>query len=204
MEKRYPQVCGDCAETVEDRIRQAGYTAKTDHLRRMMSLTRGRKVTRRRTKLDWFNTIGKTLWRTGIVLQMLWHFVSIVQILRQRDSGMYDPDDDSLTARAMAWLEKVEECLPQANALMQWSIRASILSAWWNPHFVQVNRGFTRHLLGFTQWYSFQGLIVFFRFIFRGVVDANEQAVGSDAAKLSAHLAMASVMIMVSASVLSV
>ncbi|KAG8413204.1 hypothetical protein J3459_015417 [Metarhizium acridum] len=196
LEKRYPQVCSDCAERVEGRIRQAGYTAKTDHLRRMMSLSRGRR-TRRRTPLDWVNTLGKTLWRTGFVLQMLWHFVMMTQSLQQSNDGMYDPDDQSTYATAISWLKLAIGFLPSAATLIKWSIRTAILAVWWNPHFVQVNRGFTRHLLGFTQWYSFQGLTIFFRFIFRGVVDANAQTAGSGTAKLSAHVAMAVVMTLI-------
>lgn len=75
---------------------------------------------------------------------------------------------------------------------------ASILSAWWNPKFVQVSRGFTRHLLGFTQWYSFQGLIVFFRFLFRRVLEMDGGRAQSRGAQLSAHMVMAIVMNLVS------
>lgn len=163
----------------------------------MMNLSRGRK-TRKRTPLDWVNTLGKTAWRTGFVLQMLWHFVMITQALQQSNDGMYDPDDQSIYATAVSWLKTVVGFLPAPNTLIEWSIRTGILAVWWNPHFVQVNRGFTRHLLGFTQWYSFQGLTIFFRFIFRGVVDVNTQSVESGTAKLGAHVAMAAVVVMVS------
>jgi hypothetical protein len=162
----------------------------------MMNLTRGRK-TRRRTPLDWVNTLGKTLWRLGFVLQMLWHFVMITEALRQGTDGMYDPDDQGMYARAISWLQVVVGLLPSANTLIQSSIQTGILAAWWNPHFVQVNRGFTRHLLGFTQWYSFQGLIIFFRFIFRGLDDVNAQTGGSTNTRLGAHVAMAAVMVVV-------
>ncbi|KAF7597463.1 hypothetical protein BBP40_003710 [Aspergillus hancockii] len=38
MEERYPQVCAKCEPRVKERIRQAGYEAKSDHLRRILSL----------------------------------------------------------------------------------------------------------------------------------------------------------------------
>lgn len=122
----------------------------------------------------------------------------ITQALQQSNDGMYDPDDQSVYATAISWLKLAIGLVPSAATLIQWSIWTAILAVWWNPHFVQVNRGFTRHLLGFTQWYSFQGLTIFFRFIFRGVVDANAQTAGSGTAKLSAHVAMALVMTVVS------
>lgn len=121
----------------------------------------------------------------------------ITQALQQSDDGMYDPDDQSLYGTAISWLKGIVARLPATNTLIQSSIWAGILAAWWNPHFVQVNRGFTRHLLGFTQWYSFQGLTIFFRFIFRGVVDVNAQTTDSGTAKLGAHVAMTAVMLVV-------
>ncbi|KAG5914015.1 hypothetical protein E4U42_000730 [Claviceps africana] len=193
LERRYPQVCSDCAERVEARIRKAGYTAKTDHLRRMMNLGRERK-TRTRTKLDWVHALGKTLWRGGFVLQALWHFVMITHALQVSDNGMYDPDDQSMAAKVLLSLKRATESLPAADTLMQWSIWTGVLAAWWNPHFVQVNRGFTRHLLGFTQWYSLQGLALFFRFVFRGIDVRGGQAARSGTTRLGAHVGMASIM----------
>ncbi|KND94329.1 Integral inner nuclear membrane protein ima1 [Tolypocladium ophioglossoides CBS 100239] len=197
LERRYPQVCDECAEKVEHRIRQAGYTAKTDHLRRMMDMSRGRKPTRRTTVLDWVNGLGRTTWRAGFVLQMLWHLVIVVQVLHHGDNGMHDPDDISVLASVLAGLKHATKFLPGADALIQWSIAAAFLSAWWNPHFVQVNRGFTKHLLGFTQWYSFQGLIVFFRLAFRRVLDIKGGQAQSMHAQLSAHMVMAAGMVLI-------
>ncbi|QPG97586.1 hypothetical protein C2857_006574 [Epichloe festucae Fl1] len=195
LERRYPQACGDCAEKVEARIRQAGYTAKTDHLRRMMKLTRGRK-TKTRTKLDWIDMLGKASWRAGFALQIMWHFVMITQALQGSDNGLCDPDDQSTAAKVLSSLKRATEPLPAADTLMQWSMWTGVMAAWWNPHFVQVNRGFSRHLLGFTQWYSFQGLAVFFRFIFRGI-DVSGQAAQPGTARLGAHVAMAAIMIVI-------
>ena len=80
LEQRYPQVCDECAEKVEHRIRQAGYTAKTDHLRRMMDLSRGRKPTGRTTVLDWVNSLGRTTWRG-------WLRAADAVAPRRRDTG---------------------------------------------------------------------------------------------------------------------
>ncbi|KAF4472015.1 hypothetical protein FALBO_1076 [Fusarium albosuccineum] len=198
LEERYPQVCDECAERVEGQIRRAGYTAKTDHLRRMMEKSRGRRVDPgRTTTLDWANSLGRGLWWGGLVMQMLWHLRTITHALGQRDEGMYDPDDRSLPTMAVAGLTWAVAFLPPADTLISAAVTASILSAWWNPQFVQVSRGFTRHLLGFTQWYSFQGLIIFFRFLFRRVLEMNGGKGQSRNAQLSAHLVMSVVMIMI-------
>jgi hypothetical protein len=81
---------------------------------------------------------------------------------------------------------------------MKGSIVAAVFSAWWNPYFVQVNRGFTRHLLGLTQWYSFQGLIVFFRIAFRAFAQSQSKNGESQSAQLGAHFLMVGLMSLVS------
>ncbi|KAH6896575.1 Ima1 N-terminal domain-containing protein [Thelonectria olida] len=198
LEARYPQVCEECAERVEGQIRQAGYTAKTDHLRRMVEKSRKRTTrVERTTGLDWANNLGRGLWWGGLVFQMLWHLKLVSGALKSRDEGMYDPDDRSwptLAVTSLAWLVAF---LPPPEKLMNGAFMASILSAWWNPKFVQATRGFTRHLLGFTQWYSFQGLIIFFRFIFQQVLEMDGGRAQSRSAQLSAHLVMAVVMSMI-------
>lgn len=196
LEKRYPQVCDDCAAKVQQRIRQAGYTAKTDHLRRMMDRSRGRKVTQKRTSLsDLAHLIGRWLWRGGLVAQLLWHAVNVSRALEHQDDGMYDPEDSSQSAQAIAKFQQLVAWLPQGDLLIRASIIAAILGVWWNPHFVQVNRGFTKHLIGLSQWYSFQGLIIFFRILFRNMLNLDDSR--SRTAQLAAHATTASVMCLV-------
>ncbi|ATY60972.1 hypothetical protein A9K55_006743 [Cordyceps militaris] len=194
LEKRYPQVCDECADKVQKRIREAGYTAKTDHLRRMMDKSRGRKATRKAGVLDVASALGAWLWRGGLVAQLLWHVRHILQALERPDDGMYDPDDASVYVKSLVAAKPVLTWLPDGDVLIQMSIAAAILSSWWNPHFVQFTRGFTRHLLGFTRWYSFQGLIIFFRILFRSVLGIHGGDAPSQSAQLSVHLATAGIM----------
>ncbi|KAF5001827.1 hypothetical protein FGRMN_802 [Fusarium graminum] len=198
LEERYPQVCDECAERVDSQIRRAGYTAKTDHLRRMMEKSRGRKSAPEKTgALDWVDSLGKGLWWGGLAMQMLWHVKAVSYALEHQDVGMYDPDDTSWQTMAVTGLSWAVTFLPPADTLINCAVVASILSAWWNPQFVQVARGFSRHLLGFTQWYSFQVLIVFFRFLFRRVLEMDGGQAKSRNAQLSAHLVMSVVMVMI-------
>ena len=128
---------------------------------------------------------------------MLWHLVAVTQVLQHGDDGMRDPDGNGALAMMLGGLKHATSLVPAADTLIQWSVAAALMSAWWNPHFVQVNRGFTKHLLGFTQWYSFQGLIVFFRLAFRRVLDIEGGQAQSVHAQLSAHLVMAAGMALV-------
>lgn len=197
LEARYPQVCEDCAKRVDGKMQQATYTAKTDHLRRMMTQSRGRKAPARTSALDVISNTGRWLWWAGFVLQMLWHISVTSEALEQTDDGMYDPDDESISTKAVALVKTVVQIMPGPGTLIQCSLMASILCVWWNPHFVQFNRGFTRHLMGFTQWYSFQGLIIFLRFFFTRVLHMEGAQVQSRSAYLSTHIAMAVVMSLV-------
>jgi hypothetical protein len=164
----------------------------------MMEKSRGRKSTSDKTSaLNWLDSLGKGLWWGGFTMQMLWHLRAVTFALQHQDVGMYDPDDQSWSTLAVTGLSWAVAFLPSADVLINSAVVASILSAWWNPQFVQVFRGFSRHLLGFTQWYSFQGLIVFFRFLFRRVLEMDGGHAQSRNAQLSAHLVMSAVMIMV-------
>ncbi|RCI17224.1 hypothetical protein L249_3177 [Ophiocordyceps polyrhachis-furcata BCC 54312] len=193
LEKRYPQVCDGCASRVEARLRQAGYAAKTDHLRRMMELGRGRKTASANTALDWVDCLGGLVWAAGFALQLLWHLVAVAPLLRDAGDGLRDPDEAGLAVVATTWLGRLASVLPAPELLVRWSVVAAVVAAWWNPYFVQLFRGFTRHLSGFSRWYSFQGLLVVARLAcwsLAGVEGHSRQAL------LSLHMAMATVMIL--------
>jgi hypothetical protein len=165
----------------------------------MMEKSRGRKISpEKKGALDWVDSLGKGLWWGGLAMQMLWHLRAVTLALEHEDVGMYDPDDMSWSTLAVKGLGLAVAFLPSADTLINSAVVASILSAWWNPQFVQVSRGFTRHLLGFTQWYAFQGLIVFFRFLFRRVLEMDGGQAQSRNAQLSAHVVMSVVMVIVS------
>ncbi|PHH59529.1 hypothetical protein CDD81_2891 [Ophiocordyceps australis] len=186
QEQRYPQVCDACAVKVQQSILKAGYTAKTDHLRRMMDMSRGKRiVTTAPGRLDCLSALGAATWQAGFLLQMLWHAKSVVLAMLAHDANAIALPVAQLVAH-----------LPAAHRLASWSIAAGFASAWWNPHFVQVNRGFTRHLLGLAQWYCFQGLIVFFRLASRKMLTINGGHSKSRDACISAHLGIAVTMML--------
>jgi hypothetical protein len=196
LEKRYPQVCADCSWKVDEAINKAKYTAKTDHLRRMMERTRGRKTVSRNTTLDWFHSAGRALWWGGLMLQMLWHIKAVSSVLMavQSDRVMYDPDDDgsSIVDQVTTGIGRLGSLLPAKDIFVNASVAFTITSAWWNPQFVSVSRGFTKHLMGVRQWYSFQGLIIMVRLACRSLIDMTLAKEHPKSAQLSAHLAIAS------------
>lgn len=192
LEKRYPQVCENCAERVSKAIDKAGYTAKTDHLRKMMDRSRQeRSVPKTTTPLDWAAAAGRWLWWGAFVLQILWHMRVVLELLSTRAdsaSGMSDPDDETA---GFAWTQFIVDILPTQEWLVQKSLYATVPACLWNPHVVQVVRGFSKHLIGLTQWYSYQAIIFAIRFCFRYLPDfLQAEGPQSRQALLSAHLAI--------------
>ncbi|KAL2206029.1 hypothetical protein CC79DRAFT_837931 [Sarocladium strictum] len=199
LEERYPQVCADCEGRVQGRLQAAGYTAQTDHLRRLMANSRARKPRKRLTPLDLAERVGRFVWWSGLILQVLWHLKSVSNVMELSSEalgGMVDPDASS-RSELVTQLVEISRRLPSADFLIRGSITAAVLSIWWNPRFVQVTRGFSRHLLGFRQWYCFQGLIIFFRVVFRRVGELAPEDRGKPASHIMPHLLMAGLMLMI-------
>ncbi len=183
-------------------VDRAGYTARTDHLRRMMDKSRQQRVTpKRRSALDTIDWVGWCLWMGGLALQLLWHLVLVSDSLAAATPGpIRDPDE------VPSWLSSVllrlVVYLPRSQLLMSWSIAASALSVWWNPRFVQFYRGFSKHVLGLSQWYLFQVLVVITRVGGRRVTGLAASSDVSRIAQLSLHglIALATVVVSLSPS----
>lgn len=183
-------------------VDRAGYTARTDHLRRMMDKTRQRRATPKQwSALDTADWLGKSLWQGGLALQLLWHLVVISDNISVTTPGpMRDPDEVPTLLASI--LGPVSRFLPGGEVLIHWSVIASMLSVWWNPRFVQVFRGFSRHVIGLSQWYIFQALVVTVRFAGRRATKYAADAQVSRSAQMSLHGLLALAMTVVSFPVL--
>ena len=162
METRYPQMCAECEPKVERGLREASYTARTDHLRRMMDRTRTRQQeVRQRGILDAFDFAGRWIWHLGFILQFWWHAIVLFSILL----ALYTPPENSWAALALRVATRLGAYrLPHEDSLIRWAIHSTMASFPWNPRFKQTIRGFTSHILGFKQWYTYQILILLIRF----------------------------------------
>lgn len=156
LEQRYPQVCANCESKVLDRIQAAGYTAKTDHLRRMIDRSRQVRSVTARSPLDLFDAAGKWLWIAGLILQLTWHASTVIFLFRNQAHH----DDYAGISRYLNAFAVFFEHLPPPATLIYWSVAASISSSWWNPRFVQMVRGFTKHVMGLPKWYTYQIMLV--------------------------------------------
>jgi hypothetical protein len=159
LEKLYPQVCEDCEPKVLERMRDAGRTAKADHLRRAMDKSRARRLNTKPkvSSSGMLELIGKCLWYMGLAGQL-------------SQSGLVL----SITIAGRTWREITANSILagtadvlQPNHPIAWiSLLCSIVSIWWNPMFKQMNKGFVSHISGFGDWYKLQFLSIVARTIF--------------------------------------
>ncbi|KAK9414600.1 putative Ima1 N-terminal domain-containing protein [Seiridium unicorne] len=161
LETRYPQVCIQCEPKVEEQLQKASYTAKTDHMRRMIDRTKERRHrARKRTPLDYVDSAGKWSWHVSFMLQTIWHVVVLSTLFVQEDHHVIDNWAVAILRQASASALNV---LPQSDRFIKWAVNTSLLAAAWNPRFKQTIRGFTAHILGFRQWYTYQLVIILIR-----------------------------------------
>lgn len=148
--------------------------------------------------MDWVHLLAQAVWWGALALQLLWHLKLVVGVLAKSDSGMSDPDDSSiwsLPIGGIRWV--VVTFLPEDDSVLaRASVMASVATAWWNPKFVQVSRGFTKPLSGFRHWYMYQALICVSRYSLLG--DRLDFRAQDRNAHLSAHAVMAAMSIFVS------
>ncbi|KAI0843363.1 Ima1 N-terminal domain-containing protein [Hypoxylon sp. FL0890] len=190
LEKRYPQMCADCEPKVEEKLREASYTAQTDHLRRMMDRTRSqRQEVKKRGILDAADSAGRWSWNFGFLLQFSWHIAMLWSlILGQYTLG----GTDSWVASTLNGIQQLGyDRLPHADQLMRWAIYLGSCSLPWNPRFKQTIRGFTAHYLGFKHWYTYQLLILLVRYAGLSMAQYSSSKGLEASAQLSAQLAIA-------------
>ncbi|OAA55797.1 hypothetical protein SPI_08004 [Niveomyces insectorum RCEF 264] len=194
LEQRYPQVCAQCEPRVLARLQAAAYTAKTDHLRRMVDYSRRVRLARP-TYLDAADRLGRWLWWAGLLLQFFWQAGVLGRIVAAVGDGTAaatlgtTSDDDGLDLdivlgtddgfvdgvfvnhaagsghAAIPWMLQpvLRRLVANADRLQALCVGATVAGCWWNPHFVQTARGFTKPLIGLPTWYAYQATILLVR-----------------------------------------
>ncbi|KAH7021238.1 Ima1 N-terminal domain-containing protein [Microdochium trichocladiopsis] len=164
LERRYPQVCADCEPRVEKRLHEASYTAQTDHLKRMITKTRSQRAeVKNWSVLDLLDVGGKWAWHGSYVLQFAWHAVMLCGLLAD---GVAAAETESAWAMSGArMLRQVTRSSLGSQRVLSLAIQIGLCSFPWNPRFKQSIRGFTAHIIGFKQWYTYQLLAVLVRMV---------------------------------------
>jgi hypothetical protein len=139
LEQRYPQVCRSCAPRVEKRIRDAGYAAKTDHLRRLMERSKAGGRLRGQRIIGWRDLIiasgGLAYW-ASIAGQVTWGIVAAAFDDANANAGT-SMDNHSSTTLECIWdavrLRPVcVSCLRSTLPYQELSLVLAACSLWWN------------------------------------------------------------------------
>jgi hypothetical protein len=145
-------------------MREAGRTAKADHLRRLMDRSRARKsVAFNKPSLS--NSIdfaGRCLWYMGLVGQLVWNIMALVAVAQHENFGA---SRSYLQPSLIALLEHTIR-ISTSRTWACFSLLCTVSSCWWNPMFKQMNSGFMNHIKGFRDWYKLQFLLVVIRSLF--------------------------------------
>lgn len=163
MEETYPQVCENCEQKVNNRIRQAGYEAKADHLRRTMERSKVSRAAQKARRRNWRSIL--------VVAGALGYWSSVVG---QLVSDLIGTGDllDNITGQHWTLASKYSSPMKELVSYIGFSSQdlASIslvigaLSIWWNPKIHHKVEGLSGRILGLNQYYECQLIVMVARF----------------------------------------
>ncbi|KAL4797312.1 Ima1 N-terminal domain-containing protein [Aspergillus venezuelensis] len=175
LEERYPQVCDRCEPRVKARIRQAGYEAKSDHLRRMMDRSKAGKAARKARQWNWRSLLvfaGAMCYWASIVGQLAWSMTSALPV----EEPLRDPEDltsPSIASRfndTLRALNLPSHCPVDLVPYAGLSLVAGILSIWWNPKLRLKVEGRGGRFVRLGEYYQVQLIVLVVRCAFWAVL----------------------------------
>lgn len=165
LEERYPQVCVNCAPRVRQRIRAAGYAAKTDHLRRMMQRTKHGSVPSRKVGWGWRNVLvflGGQAYAISIILSLIWHifgvFLNPIPEYGMRPAET--PGPKICLTQAVRDQEVEQACFSSMIPLAKDGLMLGIFSFWWNNRLNEKVKGSGGRMVGLNTHLKFQVVVL--------------------------------------------
>ncbi|OCL01354.1 hypothetical protein AOQ84DRAFT_306862 [Glonium stellatum] len=165
LEERYPQVCANCAPRVRQRIRAAGYAAKTDHLRRMMQRTRHGSAPSRKVGWVWRNVLvflGGQAYVISIILSLIWHIFGVFlnPIPEYGMRPVEAPGPKVCLTQAARDYEVEQACFSSMTPLAKDGLVLGIFSFWWNNRLNKKLKGSGGRMVGLSAHMKFQVIML--------------------------------------------
>jgi hypothetical protein len=173
LEERWPQVCSECEGRVNDQIRRAGYTAKADHLRRVMDRCDQKRRSVRTSRQSWTLTaisLAKWTYLLGFTVQVLWH---VFGSMMAADGQMSDDEglrlDDfswSLCVRQAIQVREVDEgCVRERSVtnVLMYALGADAVTLWWNPKLENKTNSITGRMRGLKSLWAIRSAVFVLR-----------------------------------------
>ncbi|KAE8350041.1 Ima1 N-terminal domain-containing protein [Aspergillus coremiiformis] len=172
LEERYPQVCAKCEPRVKERIRQAGYEAKSDHLRRMMDRSKAGRAARHARRWNWRSLLlfaGAISYWASVAGQLSWDLLGALAA----DESLSDPDDLLSSASIIPCIHRTLQmrqlpslCSVDLAPYAGLSLVAGILSVWYNPKLRLKLEGRGGRFAGLGEYYQVQLIVMVMRCVF--------------------------------------
>ena len=166
LEDRYPQCCARCAPKVEERMRHAAYTAKSDHMRRLLDGSRRARVADRLGWRSLLVRLGGMVYVLSTVVDICWH-IGGVGLERYSTAWLQFPLFEKLSPTRV-W---------RSSVLIKPAFVASILTVWWNPKWQHKISGKFGRLRGLSRYYHVQAFLLVIRFVAWQVSEGEEPLV---------------------------
>lgn len=164
MEERYPQVCENCEQRVNNRIRQTGYEAKADHLRRTMErskISRASQKARRRNWRSILDTTGALGYWTSVAGQLLSDLMGTYDLWDAVSGNVQSP----FIVSYLSYIKELASYIGYSSQdLAGIALIAGVLSIWWNPKVHHKVEGLNGRILGLNQYYKCQLIVMVTRF----------------------------------------
>ncbi|KAI9829068.1 MAG: hypothetical protein M1832_000091 [Thelocarpon impressellum] len=161
LEDRYPQVCVDCEPRVRERIRAAGYVAKTDHLRRMMERSRRPGSGRGGGVWGWREAVvvlGSLAWWWSLLSQMSWNLLGAVA---SAPTGLAIDGSTMFLeclSRCVLRREVEADCAVEAHDVALTGLLLGVAGVWWNNRLMEKVRGSGGRMVGLSEFYKLQAV----------------------------------------------
>lgn len=168
MEERYPQVCENCESQVNLRIRQTGYEAKADHLRRIMERSKAGRAAKRARNRNWRSLLfyAGAIGSWGSVAgQLSWNVIGALEsasFISHEDSGSrfwYGMSYVSDGLRQNGYSST--DLAPNAGV----ALILALVSFWWFPTLRLKIDGMSGRFVGLIRYYQFQLVVLVTRIL---------------------------------------
>lgn len=164
MEERYPQVCENCEPRVQNRIRQTGYVAKSDHLRRIMERSKASRATKSARNRNWrhiVDVLGFLLFWASFLGQVLSDMMGALEAGDVVLELFPSPSLVPFMSHASQMLSRISYSSQDTATV---ALIAGVLSIWWNPRLHYKVEGMSGRILGLNQYYECQLIVMATRF----------------------------------------
>lgn len=163
MEETYPQVCENCEQKVNDRIRQTGYEAKADHLRRTMERSKMSRAAQKARRRNWRSILvvaGALGYWSSVAGQLASDLIGAGDLWNNL-AGRYRP----LVSTYLPFLDEMVSCIVYSSQdIAGIALILGALSIWWNPKIHHKVEGLSGRILGLNQYYECQLIVMVARF----------------------------------------